>query len=480
MKLVLRRLPGKMDGVRERKTSVSSTGSESDVEIEYRVVRRGEELDTGVAGNPVAGLETPQEPHDSRSTEDSGELSLDTEIPADNSVFISGSSPEEVANMEADAVEEQEEIAENIVEPVENIEVASHQHVNPALEVSGTNRGETVDEVPEEDRSSETEEQGVALGLPMGALGSPSYLRDGQVVEGYRFGIGTDLSASVTRSRPLLVKFGDIGPADLDGTVERDQSISGVAGQDELEVDIGETVSLETETLDPDQQTLDLSAGSQSVTQSPPIAEDELEVLAPESRGSDQDGTGIVEEDRERLGSDRDPSELACNVEYEVEATVSIGHHEEVVGEMSETVEIPLRNPELTESEVADTAESEITGVTLGTNDAESTKEYDGEGSTAESSAVPVFEDGGVGMESQETGNSEPTTPPGNLVFSFDHYGTSPGFLDGSELLMMPHELLLREQTAGIRTTSTTEREGKQMSRRNRKNRGIINRFSPE
>ena len=73
MKLVLKRLPGKADGVRERKTSISSTESESEVEIEYRVVVRGEELDTGVVGNPVAVPETPLELH-ARSTHDLGEL----------------------------------------------------------------------------------------------------------------------------------------------------------------------------------------------------------------------------------------------------------------------------------------------------------------------------------------------------------------------------------------------------------------------
>jgi hypothetical protein len=73
-KLVLKRLPGRTDDVRERRPSVSSTGSESDIEIvEYRVIRRSEELDTGAVGNPVAGPEISRESHIQRSTEDSGQ-----------------------------------------------------------------------------------------------------------------------------------------------------------------------------------------------------------------------------------------------------------------------------------------------------------------------------------------------------------------------------------------------------------------------
>ena len=120
---------------------------------------------------------------------------------------------------------------------------------------------------------------------------------------------------------------------------------------------------------------------------------------------------------------------------------------EEIIGEELESEGVPLGGSALTESE-ATTAEAEVTD--------ETTREYMGECSTTESSTIPVFRDE-TRESSRENENSEPTTPPGNLQFSFDYFGTSPGFLDGSELLQMPHELMLREHTTGMRTTSTTE-----------------------
>ena len=125
-------------------------------------------------------------------------------------------------------------------------------------------------------------------------------------------------------------------------------------------------------------------------------------------------------------------------------------------------------------------AGSETTEEAETTDDVETTREYGGECSVADRSAVPVFIDKEVREGLRETRDLEPRTPPRNLAFSYEHYGASPGFLDGSELLMLPHELALREQMTGIRTTSTTEREEKQISRRTRKYRGWIDRFSPE
>ena len=182
----------------------------------------------------------------------------------------------------------------------------------------------------------------------------------------------------------------------------------------------------------------------------------------------------MVTNDCERLGSDLNETDSKDSTGDEYGETVPIGHQEEVVGEESEDTEIPL-DLKSGETITINTTEED-------TGEVSTTLEYVGDGSEDENSGESAFR-GGQSVEGlSDTGDHEPRTPPDNLEFSFDHFGpTSPGFLDGSELLLMPHELLIREQRAvGIRTTSTTEREEKQRNRRSRRNRGVIERFSPE
>ena len=299
----------------------------------------------------------------------------------------------------------------------------------------------------------------------------------------------------LARSRPFPVEFGDRETTDPDLTVALESlADAGIAVQDELKAGMSGTGQLNEGSLalGPSPQEIpDLPAGagdSQTVAlELPPTIEDVLEMPIPETVAlgsptgiADQGSDVTAWEGRERRGSDLAGSTGPESVPTEEDDRTgenqrrsedywSLGiQREEVIGEESAMVEIPLEESD----DPAESGETLIeitdnTGEEERTDEVESTREYVGDGSAWEDSATSVFRE-------------EPTTPPRNLQFSFDHYGTSPGFLNGSELLQVPHELLLRDQTTGMRTTSTTERESKQRSRASRKNRGVINRFSPE